>query len=125
MFSPNSVETAKWFSQLSGVERKHLATANVNAEEEGVSETGGGSVRTSEIPKIPYDAIQKLRMGQMFYRPPDPVTQPFLLASSFLPDPPDREDRRYHRTLIPGTAELKGLNLNVHINATRRKYAPS
>lgn len=123
MFNPNDAKTARWFSEISGTESLVSPTANVKVDEEGTEETGGGSLRQSEHAKIPSEAVLKLRTGQVFYRPAETVDRPFLLAGSYLPDPPNREDCRYHRTNLPGAEERVGLYWALQRNTLIKKYA--
>lgn len=115
MFNPNEEKTAAWFSTLVGQELKTVASANIKASDE----TGDGSIKTTEQKKIPVDALMNLRVGQCFYRPPVPIDRPPLLAVSYLPDPPEKEENRHRRLFYESNAEFKGINLAQQINEWR------
>lgn len=116
VFNPRDRPTATWFSQLAGSEARHAVSANTVEEDE----TGQGTVRLFEAPKVHPDAILALSPGQFFYAPALTTEYPPLLNAPMLPTPdygnPEIVFRR--RNVFP-KAQRRGLFLNAVLSNMR------
>jgi hypothetical protein len=122
MFNPTDIETAKWFSLLSGQELKRSVTVNM---EEG-SEFDKGSFRANETYRVPPDAILHLNTGQFYYRSAESTERPILLSSPLMPTPdPRRLEYKCRRVETETKPELKGLNLGLQVAETMSRLAES
>jgi hypothetical protein len=110
MFNPRDPDSARWFSILAGQESLRQATASVEGVEGGET---GGSVRNVETSRVPIDALLRLRTGQFFYSAPEPMERPVLLASSYLPDPPNNPEAEVKRCDRRPPPEFGGLYLPI------------
>jgi hypothetical protein len=121
-FQTRDPATATWFSELSGRQLGQSQTATVKAVEGELTETGAGSARLDERPRISRDLGYNLRKGQLYFLPESSI-RPMLLAGAFMPEPSDDPRRRYAREVFNSQVEVSGLQLNYVISADQRSYA--
>jgi hypothetical protein len=121
-FQTRDPATATWFSELSGRQLGQSQTASVRAVEGEVTETGAGSARMSEQPRISRDLGYNLRPGQMYFLPESTI-RPMLLAGAYMPDPSGDPQRTYVREVYNPDVEVSGLQLNYVISADQKNFA--
>jgi hypothetical protein len=120
-FQTRDPATATWFSELSGRQLGQSQTASVKAVEGEVTETGSGSARLAEQPRISRDLGYNLRKGQMYFLPESTI-RPMLLAGAYMPEPSGDPQRRYVREVYNADVEVSGLQLNYVSSADQKSY---
>jgi Type IV secretory pathway, VirD4 components len=116
IYNPRDAQTADWFSKLVGNEARYSITATRKEDEE----TGDGTVKLYEAPKVHRDAILSLAPGQFFYNPALSTDHPPLLAAPMLPSPDSRNPAiAYRRTNVFPEARRKGLYLSAILHNRR------
>ena len=120
MFNPKDVETAKWFSTISGQELRR--STNINMEK--TEELNKGVYSAYENYRVPPDALLHLNVGQFYYRSAEMTERPILLSSPLMPTPdPKREEYRCRRIESFINPELRGLNLGLQVTEMMSRLA--
>lgn len=114
-YNPNSVRTARWFSDFYGCQPSIVRSTNIDGDDELAT----GSERLGSTPKIWPELPNNLRLGQFLLRPAVRVYRPIYAAGVALPPVPPSPDCHWHGHHDTHEPTVKGLYLSLLQNRIR------